>query len=1167
MTRRTYLLRALRFLAVGAGIFGVFWVFARMFQSGVSEEVPDFTAADIAEAEAARDVSFDPQDLPSVVVLPSENEQRLVRDQVAAQGGAIPAARADELVEQGQLPAWYPRGESPILAGLVEEGLLPPVAERVGPDPVIFQGPDGLGRFGGTWLRLATTPNDINTMMILRLSNSGLFRWSPLGYPIRPHLAVSCEGDSENRSFVVTLRRGARWSDGEPFDADDILYHWNHEILDPSVYSGNPPGWIIVRGKAPTVEKLDARRVRFTYDAPAGLFQEMLATHAASLTESPEHYLRRYHPRLGDDETIEAALESTRLSSRRSLYTYMKSVSNPLHPRMWPWIYRTYRTVPPQVFVRNPYYFAVDPEGRQLPYVDRLQFDVQDGKQIPISAANGQITMQARHLRYENYTELMSRREEAGTRIHHWYPATRSFYIISPNMNRRVDPEDPSTAWKAKLLARAPFRQALSLAIDRDTIIRAEYNGQVTASQVAPGPESPFRHDGLAAAFIEYDPNRANQLLDDVWRDLGSDPDARDRKGFRLHPDGSRLVFYLDFCAITGIGPAQFVIDDWARVGIRTIPRQRDRALFYTEKAAGLFDFNVWTGQSEFMPLIEPRFFLPVTTESNFAVGWGLWYYLGGFYGSEAASLNKLAQPVPPDHPMYQAIEAYERALAVPALAEQKRHFDRVLDIAAENIWSINLTTPPPQLVVVRSDFRNVPRNALAGYVFRTPSNAGTETYFFDQPTDSPGAIRETREAIVRATPPPDAVPEPGAAPSTGAWMGVLIRRLVWGIGIALLLLVAGRHPFVARRLVIMVPTLLVVSLLIFTVIQLPPGDYLSTVVMQLQESGDSLESATQRLEELRGMFHFDEPGWQRYLRWMGVYWFLPLMGEEKQEAWDRWEVARDGALAEGVPPPDDPGWGFFNQRNEGLLQGNMGRSMETTREVNSMVGDRILLTFLISLGTIMFTWAIAIPIGIFSAVRQYSVADYVFTFIGFIGMCIPSFLLALILMAFAGVSGLFSAEFAAQPEWDLPKVIDLLKHIWIPITVLGITGTAGMIRVMRANLLDELRKPYVTTARAKGVRPVKLLFKYPVRLALNPFVSGIGGIFPQLVSGGAIVAVVLSLPTVGPLMLNALFSQDMYLAGSMLMVLSLLGIFGTLVSDLLLLWLDPRIRYESGGK
>jgi ABC-type dipeptide/oligopeptide/nickel transport system permease component len=234
---------------------------------------------------------------------------------------------------------------------------------------------------------------------------------------------------------------------------------------------------------------------------------------------------------------------------------------------------------------------------------------------------------------------------------------------------------------------------------------------------------------------------------------------------------------------------------------------------------------------------------------------------------------------------------------------------------------------------------------------------------------------------------------------------------------------------------------------------------------------------------------------------------------------------------------------------------------------VNDDVGDTILLTVLLSAGTILFTWAMALPIGIYSAVKQYSLSDYILTVIGFIGMCVPAFLLALVLMAISGVSGLFSAEYAVMPEWTWGKTVDLLRHIWIPVVVLGVGGTASMIRVMRANLLDELRKPYVITAMAKGVRPTKLLLKYPVRIALNPFISGIGHLFPQLVSGGAIVSIVLSLPTVGPLLLRALQTEDMYLAGSMLMVLSLLAVVGTLVSDLLLLWLDPRIRFEGGTR
>lgn len=305
---------------------------------------------------------------------------------------------------------------------------------------------------------------------------------------------------------------------------------------------------------------------------------------------------------------------------------------------------------------------------------------------------------------------------------------------------------------------------------------------------------------------------------------------------------------------------------------------------------------------------------------------------------------------------------------------------------------------------------------------------------------------------------------------------------------------------------------------------------------MQMQEEGGHVDAA--EIQDIKNLFRVEQPAWKRYTWWMGLDWFRT-----------------------------------FERKDAGLLQGNMGRSMIDMQPVNQKVGDRLLFTFLISLGTIVFTWLLALPIGIYSAVKQYSLLDYVFTVGGFIGMCIPGFLLALLMMYGAEVwfgltvSGLLSPQYAAQSTWSLPKLIDLLRHIWLPILVMGIAGTAGMIRVMRANLLDELKKPYVVTARAKGMRPLRLLLKYPVRVALNPFISGIGGILPELISGGAIVAIVMSLPTIGPMQLDAVMQQDMYLAGSMLMVLSTLSVIGVLISDLLLVACDPRIRFQGGTR
>jgi peptide/nickel transport system permease protein len=338
--------------------------------------------------------------------------------------------------------------------------------------------------------------------------------------------------------------------------------------------------------------------------------------------------------------------------------------------------------------------------------------------------------------------------------------------------------------------------------------------------------------------------------------------------------------------------------------------------------------------------------------------------------------------------------------------------------------------------------------------------------------------------------------------------------------------MLAVRHPFIRKRILLMVPMLAVISVMVFVIIQLPPGDYTTVRIAQLEEQGDQVQ--IKEIEEIRETFHLDKPVVVRYVNWMGFRWFMSYEGKD-----------------------------------QGLLQGHLGLSMKDNMPVNKLVGDRLLLTFLITLGSVMLTWMIALPIGIYSAVKQYSVGDYFFTSVAFLGMCTPTFLLALVLMVITGVTGLFSPEFAAMEGWDWPKVLDLMKHIWLPVVIVGVASTAGMIRVMRANLLDELKKPYVTTARAKGMRPIRLLLKYPVRIALNPFVSGIGSLFPALVSGSAIIAMVLGLPTVGPLLLNSVLDQDMYLAGSMLMVMGLLSIFGTLVSDLLLVWLDPRIRYD----
>lgn len=324
---------------------------------------------------------------------------------------------------------------------------------------------------------------------------------------------------------------------------------------------------------------------------------------------------------------------------------------------------------------------------------------------------------------------------------------------------------------------------------------------------------------------------------------------------------------------------------------------------------------------------------------------------------------------------------------------------------------------------------------------------------------------------------------------------------------------------YIFKRMLSAIPFMFMVSLTVFILIQLPPGDYVDSWAAAQAASGETIEPA--KMESMRHDLGLDKPMIVQYYHWVA-----------------------------------------------GMLQGDFGRSFAWNDEVKNLVGERIGLTLVLSIATLLLTWAFALPIGIYSAVRRYSVGDYFFTFVGFIGLAVPQFLMALVLM-FIGVkyfqsdvTGLFSEQFSNAP-WSWARVDDLMKHMWIPMIILGTSSSASLIRILRANLIDQLYMPYVVTARAKGLSEVKLLLKYPVRVALNPFVSTIGWILPHLISGAVITSIVLNLQIVGPMLYQALLAQDIYLSGTILMVVCLMTVVGMLLSDILLVILDPRIRLE----
>ena len=324
---------------------------------------------------------------------------------------------------------------------------------------------------------------------------------------------------------------------------------------------------------------------------------------------------------------------------------------------------------------------------------------------------------------------------------------------------------------------------------------------------------------------------------------------------------------------------------------------------------------------------------------------------------------------------------------------------------------------------------------------------------------------------------------------------------------------------YIIKRLLLLPFLLFVFSIIAFILIQAPPGDFLTSYIAELAASGSSIERA--QIDALRTLYGLDQPYYIQYIKW----------------------VSR-------------------------LLTGDLGFSLDWQKPISELIGERLALTLALGIGTFIFTWLVAIPIGILSATRQYSFFDYFFTVFNYIGVATPTFMTALVLMWIAfkyyglSITGLFSPEYI-DATWSFDRTIDLLKHLWLPVVILGMDGTARLARVMRANLLDELKKPYMEMARAKGLSEWRLVMKYPVRLALNPLVSTIGWYLPLIFSGSVIVATVMNLPTIGPMLLRALISQDMYLAGTIILIYMILAIIGTLISDILLAWLDPRIRME----
>lgn len=613
--------------------------------------------------------------------------------------------------------------QAPMLDEAVARGELPTVLERLPDRPLTIDPIEQHGPYGGTWQRYANSPRDAVNATDSRLFYELPFRWSADGSEVVPNVFRSWEVDNSGKIYTFYLRQGMRWSDGEPFTADDIAFWYHHvltnEQLTPSVPSGIRPG-----GEVATFEKLDEYRFQLRFTVPHGLLIEReLTAHLGQSMLLPKHYLSQFHPVFfggADDElpeTIRQQMDARGYEEWTQLFSYQNQLRNPARPTLAAW--RLVRPPParPVLFERNPYYWKVDSQGYQLPYIDRIEVAIYEPEIINMRAIQGQMDMQLRHLRLENYPLLMRNRQR--TKGHHyhvrlWQRMSSNELVLAPNLNHH----DPVLR---ELLLDKRFRVALSHGIDRTLINEVVFFGSGMPRQVAPSPMSRAHVPGYAKVYITHDQERANELLDEMGLTRGGD-------GIRRRPDGRRLRLRLDTTQMpNGADVAvPMIASMWSELGIRADVNRMNRDLFYQRKAAGMHDVAVWAGAIGENPVIDPRWLLPFSSESNHAIKHALWYQSDGAVGEA------------PTGDLLRVIELY-RQLERSVDAEERAELMRdIVAINKEHLWVIGTVGLMPQPVVVSERMRNVPEVAADAWHYRTPGNTAPESYAIDEGGGSP---------------------------------------------------------------------------------------------------------------------------------------------------------------------------------------------------------------------------------------------------------------------------------------------------------------------------------------------------------------------------------------------------------------------------------------------
>lgn len=604
--------------------------------------------------------------------------------------------------------------EAPQLAELVKAGKLPPVDERLPLEPVVHTPVEEVGQYGGTWHRAAVGAGDVQ--MTARLPYENWIRWDMTGATRVANLMKAWDISADGTVYTFYLRQGMKWSDGEPFNADDIMFMFNDHWGNAEISPNGVPAWLKVKGEPVKAEKVDDYTVRLTFPGPNGLFMTLLASSNGLFFFRCSHYAKQFHVHYADKAKLETDAKAAGLEFWYQNYNNKTDPGSRVRdeldlPTIYAWKVKVTPPTTPTVFERNPYYWKVDTAGNQLPYIDFIEHQlVENAEVLNLKAIAGELDMQLRHIQFANYPLFQDSKAQGNYRVLQWVRGYITDTVVAPNIAHK----DPVMR---AILGDKRFRWALSHGINREEIIESVYLGMAEPNQVSPLATSPFYWEEQAKNRLEYDVDAANALLDEMGLT------KKDAEGYRLRPDGKRLVINYEFAPVFGawgdIG--ELLTAQWKLLGIQLTVTQEERTLFYERKQANEHDLGVWTGNGEFNPLIGPRWFLPLDNESIHCVPYADWFNTGGTTGEEPPAGSDIRK----------TREIYEEIKVTVDPDKQKTLWRQILELNKENLFVLGIATAPPELVIVKNNFRNVPEVAVSDWNLLTPGATAPEQYFF----------------------------------------------------------------------------------------------------------------------------------------------------------------------------------------------------------------------------------------------------------------------------------------------------------------------------------------------------------------------------------------------------------------------------------------------------